>query len=283
MPTGGSTTPTCSSPGRIARSPPSARLFHHRHVQQRPLHRRFARSPLGPGNSARLRNGMRLRLGDYVLWVEVMQESQPSRSDTRPPAAAPPPRPASLPPVNFDTDDFFSKQSEEEPADRARRICRAPSTSLNREPTGPSSASAAPSIAFDDPFSLDPVATPQQGARPDRQAPASAADPFGFGAAAPMDPSPVAPPPEDRRPAAEARPSPAPWNLPDEPPAAPPPASPAKKAPAPQSRPAPASAAPAGNDRGPPSCAVSASTKRAACRAAMRSRRWRNSAASTGR
>jgi type VI secretion system protein ImpI len=205
-------------------------------------------SPLGPGNSARLRNGMRLRLGDYVLWVEVMQESQPSRSDTRPPAAAPPPRPASLPPVNFDTDDFFSKQSEEEP--RRPRPADLPSPFDQPEPGAYRAfeRESAPSIAFDDPFSLDPVATPQEGARPDRQAPASAADPFGFGAAAPMDPSPVAPPSEDRRPAAEARPSPAPWNLPDEPPAAPPPASPAKKTPAPQSRPAPASAAPAGND-----------------------------------
>ena len=30
-----------------------------------------AGQPLGAGNSARLRSGMRLRLGDYVVWVEV--------------------------------------------------------------------------------------------------------------------------------------------------------------------------------------------------------------------
>jgi len=28
-------------------------------------------SPLGPGNSARLQSGMRLRLGDYVVWVDL--------------------------------------------------------------------------------------------------------------------------------------------------------------------------------------------------------------------
>ncbi|MEO5757526.1 MAG: FHA domain-containing protein, partial [Mesorhizobium sp.] len=33
-----------------------------------------AENPLGTGNSMRLQNGMRLRLGDYVVWVELQAQ-----------------------------------------------------------------------------------------------------------------------------------------------------------------------------------------------------------------
>ncbi len=216
------------------------RLLHHRHVEQRPVHRRF-RQParpgkLGPAAQWHAPPAGRLRAvgGGRAGGAAGPLGDPPTRRCAR---RSPPRSPASLPPVGFDTDDFFSKQSEEEP--RRPRPADLPSPFEQPEPGAYRAfeREAAQSIAFDDPFSLDPTATPAEGARPDRQTPASAADPFGFGAAAPVEPAPVPPAPaprEDRRPAAEARPSPAPWNLPDEPPAAPPPAAPPKKAAAPR-------------------------------------------------
>ena len=66
-----------------------------------------------PGNSARLRNGMRLRLGDYVLWVEVQGADAPPAADrTEAPAQTGASRAAAV----FGHDDFFSVQTEEEPA-----------------------------------------------------------------------------------------------------------------------------------------------------------------------
>ncbi len=70
-------------------------------------------SPLGSGNSARLQNGMRLRMGDYVLWVDLqMADAQPAAPEPAYQAA----QPASRTPVNFGHDDFFSVKTEEEPA-----------------------------------------------------------------------------------------------------------------------------------------------------------------------
>ncbi|TIT77724.1 MAG: type VI secretion system-associated FHA domain protein TagH, partial [Mesorhizobium sp.] len=73
-------------------------------------------SPLGAGRSTRLQSGMRLRLGDYVLYVEV----QPSASQTSVGQAvnhsAPAwsqPQPRSSPSIGGD--DFFSARVEEEP------------------------------------------------------------------------------------------------------------------------------------------------------------------------
>lgn len=104
--------------------------------------------PLGAGNTARLRSGMRLRLGEYIIWADVQ-----SRTGASAPAA--PAAPASL-----GGDDFFSIRTEEEP--KPQRPAGLPDPFDNQAFGG----SAAPeperprSQAFDDPFSLDPLPTP---------------------------------------------------------------------------------------------------------------------------
>ncbi|MBZ9936343.1 type VI secretion system-associated FHA domain protein TagH [Mesorhizobium sp. BR1-1-16] len=117
-----------------------------------------ADSPLGRGNSARLVNGMRLRLGDYVLLVEVQPEQVAPVSQPRslPPASPMP----SLGPASFGGDDFFAIKAGPEPAQPRPGNLPDP---FDPEKPGPRFAeeSAVPrSAAFDDPFSLDPVATP---------------------------------------------------------------------------------------------------------------------------
>jgi len=112
--------------------------------------------PLGAGNSARLHNGMRLRLGEYVVWVDLQAEA------AAPAAFQTPPQPASPGPVNLGGDDFFSLKVEDEP--KAPRPADLPDPFDHPEP-GPFAADEREaarhnSPAFDDPFSLDPVATP---------------------------------------------------------------------------------------------------------------------------
>ncbi|MCO5066543.1 MAG: type VI secretion system-associated FHA domain protein TagH [Rhizobiaceae bacterium] len=126
--------------------------------------------PLGSGNSTRLRNGMRLRLGDYVLWVEVAAggDAQPA------PSAA---RPAPANSSNLESDDFFSIRTEEEPA--RPRPSDLPTPFEQQRTTGhqpPPAAGNRNGPAFDDPFSLDPLASPGPGN-----------DPFG-GSAKPRPP-----------------------------------------------------------------------------------------------
>ncbi|RUW67444.1 type VI secretion system-associated FHA domain protein TagH, partial [Mesorhizobium sp. M1E.F.Ca.ET.063.01.1.1] len=133
-------------------------------------------SPLGTGRSTRLQSGMRLRLGDYVLYVEV----QPNASQTSvgqvanqsTPAWAPPqPRPS----PSIGGDDFFSAKVEEEP--RRPRPADLPDPFEQPAPGAYDRASnRRSSPAFDDPFSLDPVATPESS---DAAAPGRS-DPFGF-------------------------------------------------------------------------------------------------------
>ncbi|TKB14648.1 MAG: type VI secretion system-associated FHA domain protein TagH [Mesorhizobium sp.] len=133
-------------------------------------------SPLGTGRSTRLQSGMRLRLGDYVLYVEV----QPNASQTSvgrvanqsTPAWAPPqPRPS----PSIGGDDFFSAKVEEEP--RRPRPADLPDPFEQPAPGAYDRASnQRSSPAFDDPFSLDPVATPESS---DAAAPGRS-DPFGF-------------------------------------------------------------------------------------------------------
>jgi type VI secretion system protein ImpI len=111
--------------------------------------------PLGAGLAAKIENGMRLRLGDLVIRAELLavgQQATPVRAASlpmgfdaddffapRPPAAPPPPRPESLPqPFEGGPTPFAS--------------------------TSPERTSSPP--LFDDPFTLDPVATPAQQAEP---------------------------------------------------------------------------------------------------------------------
>ena len=136
-------------------------------------------SPLGPGRSARLQSGMRLRMGDYVLCIEVQPKAshtsvgQPSAASHSTPAW---PSPQPRTPPNIGGDDFFSAKVEEEP--RRPRPADLPDPFEQPVPGAYDRASnQRSSPAFDDPFSLDPVATPASGedispARP---------DPFGFG------------------------------------------------------------------------------------------------------
>ncbi|PBB42661.1 type VI secretion system-associated FHA domain protein TagH [Mesorhizobium sp. WSM3866] len=134
-------------------------------------------SPLGTGRSARLQSGMRLRLGDYVLYVEV----QPSASQTsvsevanHSAAAWSAPQPRSSPSIGGD--DFFSAKVEEEP--RRPRPADLPDPFEQPVPGAYDRASnQRSSPAFDDPFSLDPVATPAS----DDESATGQSDPFGFG------------------------------------------------------------------------------------------------------
>jgi type VI secretion system protein ImpI len=137
-----------------------------------------ASHPLGAGNTAELRSGMRLRLGDYVLWVDT---ESPQR--TVAPAPANTSRQAGLP-----GDDFFSARPPAEP--KPVRPANLPNPFDQPEPGAYSAASENErprSAAFDDPFSLDPVSgDPVAGEKP--AAGAGAADPFGF-AQAPGEPA----------------------------------------------------------------------------------------------
>jgi type VI secretion system protein ImpI len=184
-----------------------------------------AASPLGAGNSAPLRSGMRLRLGDYILGVEMPGTADPKPAgvvETRQSGAS---RVA----AGFGHDDFFAAQVEEaapqprpsglpDPFEKAR-----PSAFGSYEPSG---ADRHKSPAFDDPFSMDPVATPAPDRRPDSAGRADEPDdPFGFYAseavreppAHPLDPIPPPPvPPVIDALRAAPRAVRAPWEMPAE-------------------------------------------------------------------
>lgn len=144
-------------------------------------------SPLGAGNTARLRQGMRLRLGDYVLWVEVASSPSgaASKETSAASASANDGRTSS---AGLVRDDFFSMSTPEVP--QPRRPEGLPSPFERPEPGAfqayERSDAKRDSPAFDDPFSLDPVATPFDERA---EAPVQREDPFGFGA----DPTPLPP------------------------------------------------------------------------------------------
>lgn len=150
-----------------------------------------AGSALGSGNSARLRHGMRLRLGDYVVSVELqpaeghLQHFKPAPSRTSVPQPAPA---ASRAPVGLGGDDFFSLKTDEEP--QRRRPTDLPNPFEHPEPGAfrayeRAGGSERNSPAFDDPFSLDPVATPVANGHADnsQNGTTSFADPFGVASA----------------------------------------------------------------------------------------------------
>lgn len=165
--------------------------------------------PLGTGNTAQLRSGMRLRLGEYIIWADVQ-----SRTGASAPAA----------PASLGGDDFFSARTEEEP--KPQRPAGLPDPFDNQGFGG----SAAPeperprSQAFDDPFSLDPLPTPAPAPSAPETGPfadfadtagsrhgsaASTQDAWDDFPAAPAPPAPAAPqptPPPPSFPAGEAAP-----------------------------------------------------------------------------
>jgi type VI secretion system protein ImpI len=186
--------------------------------------------PLGAGNSARLRHGMRLRLGDYILWVEVQ--------DTGAAVGRAPPQTAHAlnGSVGFESDDFFSTPIKQEPA--RSRPPDLPNPFENPEPGAFRGREAAnsherQSAAFDDPFSLDPIATPAEERPEERDSGPASTDPFSFEQEKPVperNPEPHEPsmPPLDfsfeqvsphvkasaRRRAQDLSPKPAPWDIP---------------------------------------------------------------------
>lgn len=133
-----------------------------------------AAQPLGAGRTTPLVDGMRLRLGDYVVQVAIRPETALS-------AAVPTDAPAP------EVDDFFSAPVE--PAPRPERPAGLPEhfdrgsvfvsgEEPEREPPRP--------VEFDDPFTLEPSSRP-------RSEPPAAIDDFGW---------PTEPPPVERAPAA---------------------------------------------------------------------------------
>lgn len=224
-----------------------------------------AGSPLGSGNSARLHNGMRLRMGDYVVWVELQPEAQPSAPKSSPSrTSTPQPVPtASRASIGLGGDDFFSVKSNEEP--QRQRPSDLPNPFEHPEPGAfrayeRAGGSERNSPAFDDPFSLDPVATPVSSGHGDdgQNGTSTFADPFGLAPVEtpppkpkpePVDPRPSSldddfglapvppPPPVEVRPAGnrydravDKHPSPAPWDLPARRADAPPPPPPSLRA-----------------------------------------------------
>ncbi|MER9595795.1 type VI secretion system-associated FHA domain protein TagH [Mesorhizobium sp. M0244] len=142
--------------------------------------------PLGAGKSTRLRNGMRLRLGDYIVYVDLQTSTAQATAAARGPVPERSP-PASRAPVSIGRDDFFSATVEEEP--RRPRPADLPNPFEQPIPGAFERANSRQrsSPAFDDPFSLDPVSTPVSKDAAGYPEPASAAkqaDPFG------LDPAP---------------------------------------------------------------------------------------------
>ncbi len=168
------------------------------------------RRPLGSGRTLPLRDGMQLRLGDYVLAVELPPESASHPAST-PPAARQ--RPAEL-----DADTFFAAPAPEPPKpERPRNLpdpFERPTSFVPAEDTTPPERRGPP--GFDDPFTLDPPSADRRRERP--------APDFDWGAPPPATPSPPpardfdwdaplpepapAPPPEPARAAAPQPPRP---------------------------------------------------------------------------
>ncbi|MFD2055355.1 type VI secretion system-associated FHA domain protein TagH [Mesorhizobium calcicola] len=115
-------------------------------------------SPLGAGKSTRLQSGMRLRLGDYIVHVDLQTPTAQAPAAGQPVLERLPP--ASRAPVSIGRDDFFSAKVEEEP----RRPRPADLPNPFEQPVAGAferaTSSQRSSPAFDDPFSLDSVSTP---------------------------------------------------------------------------------------------------------------------------
>lgn len=144
--------------------------------------------PLGAGNSAALEHGTRLRLGDVVILVEVEADAGASPSPA-------PPKAASL-----GVDDFFASTPVPQVAvPRPEALPEPFETGKPATGAGAEAPRARLSQAFDDPFSLDPVATPPSG----QAEPAFRPDAAKFAADAFWSDGP-APPPGPAQPASPA-------------------------------------------------------------------------------
>lgn len=145
-------------------------------------------SPLGAGTSVRLQNGMRLRLGDYTVCVDLQTPVAQAPAPSQPFAERSPP--ASRAPVSISRDDFFSAAVEEEP--RRPRPADLPNPFEQPIPGAFERANQRSSPAFDDPFSLDPVSTPApNGAGYGEPRAPGPADPFGLDPMPPRKTEPV--------------------------------------------------------------------------------------------
>jgi len=143
-----------------------------------------ANTPLGPGNLVQLEHGMRLRMGDYVVRVELGPGAAPTGTvapKTQKPSTS----------AGFEDDDFFSMKSDPvETRDRPDTLPD-PFEGSGALATGigagvdPDQETAPPQL--DDVFTLDPVASPRE--------PLAGADP---GAADPVKQPPIEPVPEVR-------------------------------------------------------------------------------------
>lgn len=128
-----------------------------------------AGAPLGAGNSVPLEHGMRLRLGDVVIRVEVEAAGQTDTS--RVPLGQPAENAAAMSDdkvrsgtTGLSGDDFFAQRPPSEPApprpsSLPERFDEPPS---RRPPESPERRSVPP--LFDDPFSLDPLPERQRTA-----------------------------------------------------------------------------------------------------------------------
>jgi type VI secretion system protein ImpI len=191
--------------------------------------------PLGPGNAARLESGMRLRLGDTVIRVEIEA-----------PAAVAAPRTHAPAPRQMTHDDFFSQpvtppspvqrpQGLPQPFDTGPTDARRYDATPDRPPPPP---------LFDDPFTLDhSVAARPSGGVPEPIPPR--ANDFGFGGffdqpTKPRPPEPAPPAAPVATPASDdwwsmpppvAAPEPPPPPAPEPQPPAPPPPEPLRLVP----------------------------------------------------
>ena len=172
-----------------------------------------AEAPLGAGNSARLEDGMRLRMGDYVIRVSV---ASAARTSAPSPAEATPQR--ALP-----ADDFFTAPVERPVA--APRPKDMPPPFEPPEPSrfldaGEERGKKDPGRVFDDPFTLDPLPSQPDAPAPDARD-MGADDDMDFGDF--FGDSKPAPPPKPLR---LDTPDPQPAAAPSPEPAPPPPAAP---------------------------------------------------------
>jgi type VI secretion system protein ImpI len=180
--------------------------------------------PLGPGNAARLEPGMRLRLGDTVIRVDIEATAPLATPRTQAPAQR-----------QMTHDDFFSQPVTPPPPVQRPQGLPQPfdtgPTDLRRYEATPDCAPPPP--LFDDPFTLDrSVAARPQGSVPEPITPRR--DDFGFGsffdeAARPKAPEPPTQSSPARPPASDDW-----WSMPPpvaapEPPPPEPPADPAPK------------------------------------------------------
>ena len=172
-----------------------------------------ARSPLGAGRSVPLLDGMRLRLGDYVIQVEVEAAgvSAPAAGHERADRSS-----GSAP--AFDGDGFFAAPAVEAPRQERPRDLPDPFERTPRQAVDTPEARHAPP-EFDDPFTLDPGDSGRLRERPPPPAfhwgtPAPAAAPAATAAASPAGPESFGWDRSERAPPAPPQAAPVPASLP---------------------------------------------------------------------